>query len=294
MALPLEAQLPVGVTAQVTRRCSGHRLPKKGTTAIFCEKRGLSPFLQNNGGCPLYLYAPERGSHPAMVDPARPRSVAAGDDRRAGRADRRDDPHDPPRPGGAPERGLSAVRRCSSTASATGRSSRRRSGGSTKPAFTLAELSALYFSRTLVECLAATPFQRDVAQRVRQARRRADARHAAVPGSAAARHPGEGRTRPPDDRAARARVARLLEATLQHRRVDDRVLLALERARKGLPRRALSSARIRRAACISSRSCPSTARSARSRSSGFERCRRTKSASRRRSSRKTRSPIRWV
>jgi predicted DNA-binding transcriptional regulator YafY len=29
--------------------------------------------------------------------------------------------------------------------------------------FTIAELSALYFSRTLVECLAATPFQRDVA-----------------------------------------------------------------------------------------------------------------------------------
>jgi predicted DNA-binding transcriptional regulator YafY len=28
--------------------------------------------------------------------------------------------------------------------------------------FTLAEMSALYFSRTLVECLAATPFQRDV------------------------------------------------------------------------------------------------------------------------------------
>src|ERR671918_1145207 len=28
--------------------------------------------------------------------------------------------------------------------------------------FTLAELSALYFSRTLVECLAATPFQKDV------------------------------------------------------------------------------------------------------------------------------------
>src|SRR4029077_9411767 len=30
-------------------------------------------------------------------------------------------------------------------------------------AFTLAELSALYFSRTLLECLAATPFQQDVA-----------------------------------------------------------------------------------------------------------------------------------
>src|SRR5918998_5602398 len=28
--------------------------------------------------------------------------------------------------------------------------------------FTLAELSALYFSRTLVECLTGTPFQRDV------------------------------------------------------------------------------------------------------------------------------------
>src|ERR671918_2172406 len=28
--------------------------------------------------------------------------------------------------------------------------------------FTFAELSALYFSRTLVECLAATPFQKDV------------------------------------------------------------------------------------------------------------------------------------
>src|SRR6185295_15002856 len=28
--------------------------------------------------------------------------------------------------------------------------------------FTFAELSALYFSRTLVECLAATPFQQDV------------------------------------------------------------------------------------------------------------------------------------
>ncbi|MBA3298371.1 MAG: HTH domain-containing protein, partial [Acidobacteria bacterium] len=29
-------------------------------------------------------------------------------------------------------------------------------------AFTLAELSALYFSRTLVECLSGTPFERDV------------------------------------------------------------------------------------------------------------------------------------
>jgi predicted DNA-binding transcriptional regulator YafY len=29
-------------------------------------------------------------------------------------------------------------------------------------AFTLAELTAIYFSRSLVECLAATPFQRDV------------------------------------------------------------------------------------------------------------------------------------
>lgn len=91
--------------------------------------------------------------------------------------------------------------------------------------FTLAELSALYFSRTLVECLAATPFQRDVRSAfdklaaaltpgmrqfldrlplVMQAR--------AAPGAAAA-----------SDAAHHSkRVGQLLDATLHHRRVTMR------------------------------------------------------------------------
>lgn len=85
--------------------------------------------------------------------------------------------------------------------------------------FTLAELSALYFSRTLVECLAATPFQQDVAS--------------AFDKLAAALTPGmrrfldrlplvfhtkgvPGRAEAPP--AAKAVVARLLDATLNHRR----------------------------------------------------------------------------
>ena len=86
-------------------------------------------------------------------------------------------------------------------------------------AFTLAELSALYFSRTLVECLAATPFQRDV--------------RAAFDKLAGALTPGmrqfldrlplvmqakaEPGTRPA---AARGKeMSQLLDATLNHRRV---------------------------------------------------------------------------
>ena len=88
--------------------------------------------------------------------------------------------------------------------------------------FTLAELSALYFSRTLVECLSGTPFERDVRSAfdklsgaltpgmkqfldrmplVMQAK--------AEPGAQAA----EPRT---------AEVAKLVEATMQHRRVTMR------------------------------------------------------------------------
>lgn len=89
--------------------------------------------------------------------------------------------------------------------------------------FTLAELSALYFSRTLVECLAATPFKQDVA--------------AAFDKLAAALTPGMrqffdrlplvfqakgGREHTGAERAeakwARERVARLVDATLNHRR----------------------------------------------------------------------------
>src|SRR5436190_18783165 len=85
--------------------------------------------------------------------------------------------------------------------------------------FTLAELSALYFSRTLVEVLAATPFQQDVA--------------AAFDKLAAALTPqmrqfldrlplvfqAKGTTAVQGDRrASRELIARLLDATLNHRR----------------------------------------------------------------------------
>ena len=85
--------------------------------------------------------------------------------------------------------------------------------------FTLAELSALYFSRTLVECLASTPFQRDVSS--------------AFDKLSAALTPGMRQfldrlplviqakgmaPRAHDDRTERDHVARLLDATLHHRR----------------------------------------------------------------------------
>jgi proteasome accessory factor B len=84
--------------------------------------------------------------------------------------------------------------------------------------FTLAELAALYFSRTLVECLAATPFQKDVRSAFNKL---ADAltpgmrqfldrlplviQAKADPGA----HPGTARSR---------EISQLLDATLQHRR----------------------------------------------------------------------------
>lgn len=97
--------------------------------------------------------------------------------------------------------------------------------------FTLAELSALYFSRTLVECLAATPFQKDV--------RSAFDKLASVltPGMRqlldrlplvmqAKADPGSHSAAGPDDGAARAprsaHVAQLLDATLHHRRIGVR------------------------------------------------------------------------
>jgi predicted DNA-binding transcriptional regulator YafY len=85
--------------------------------------------------------------------------------------------------------------------------------------FTLAELSALYFSRTLVECLAATPFQRDVTSAfdklfealtpsMRQFLDRLPLvmQAKAEPGAQAAGTRGR-------------EIAQLLDATLQHRRV---------------------------------------------------------------------------
>ena len=88
--------------------------------------------------------------------------------------------------------------------------------------FTLAELSALYFSRTLVECLAATPFQGDVRSAFDKLA------GALTPGMRQFldRLPLVMQAKPePGARATGAQskqVGQLLEATLQHRRVAIR------------------------------------------------------------------------
>jgi predicted DNA-binding transcriptional regulator YafY len=98
--------------------------------------------------------------------------------------------------------------------------------------FTIAEMSALYFSRTLVECLAATPFQQDVRSAfdklastltpgMRQFLDRLPLviQAKAEPGS----HVASGPSGTVREAAARsARVAQLLDATLHHRRVTMR------------------------------------------------------------------------
>ena len=89
-------------------------------------------------------------------------------------------------------------------------------------AFTLAELSALYFSRTLVECLSGTPFERDV----RSAFEKLST--ALTPGMREFldRMPLAIQAKPdPGTQSAEPRtkeVAQLLEATLQQRRVTMR------------------------------------------------------------------------
>jgi predicted DNA-binding transcriptional regulator YafY len=97
--------------------------------------------------------------------------------------------------------------------------------------FNLAELSALYFTRTLAECLAAAPFQQDVRNAfdklagaltpgMRQFLDRLPLVIQAKPDPgvrAAARAPDGRRASKPDPR-----VAQLLDATLHHRRVEMR------------------------------------------------------------------------
>jgi len=89
--------------------------------------------------------------------------------------------------------------------------------------FTLAELSALYFSRTLVEVLAATPFQRDVASAfdkltavLTPGMRQFLDRLPLVIQAKGAAPAGEADQHKLD----REHIAKLLEATLQHRRVS--------------------------------------------------------------------------
>ena len=67
---------------------------------------------------------------------------------------------------------------------------------------TVSELCALYFSRTLLESLSGTPFRDDVESAFEKLSVGADAAHAAVPRSAAARHRDQGR---PDAPAATTR-----------------------------------------------------------------------------------------
>jgi predicted DNA-binding transcriptional regulator YafY len=92
--------------------------------------------------------------------------------------------------------------------------------------FTLAELSALYFSRALVECLAATPFQQDVASAF-------DKLGAALtPGMRQfldrlplvfqAKGTSSKSATAADRKAEREHIARLLDATLHHRRATMR------------------------------------------------------------------------
>jgi predicted DNA-binding transcriptional regulator YafY len=102
--------------------------------------------------------------------------------------------------------------------------------------FTLAELSALYFSRTLVECLASTPFQRDVrsafdklsAALTPGMRQFLDRLPLAIqakaePGSRAAVPSPDGASPDAKQAAARsARIAQLLDGILHHRRTAMR------------------------------------------------------------------------
>ena len=121
--------------------------------------------------------------------------------------------------------------------------------------FTLAELTALYFSRSLVECLAATPFQRDVRSAFDKLAGGAHAGHASVPRSPAARHAGQGRARQPvadgrsrdaRDRVEAGRAPKRARgaAPRGHASPPPRVHalpLVFEQSRKGIPDRAVSS-----------------------------------------------------
>jgi predicted DNA-binding transcriptional regulator YafY len=90
-------------------------------------------------------------------------------------------------------------------------------------AFTLPELSALYFSRTLVECLAGTPFQPDLSTAFAKleaalgprTRQFLDRMPAVIQ---AKREPG----RVQDDAVQRRTIGRLLDAILQLRRIEMR------------------------------------------------------------------------
>src|SRR5579872_1706403 len=85
--------------------------------------------------------------------------------------------------------------------------------------FTLAELSALYFSRTLVECLAAMPFRQDVASAFDKLATALTPRmRQFLDQLPLVFHAKGGATGVDTAPAAKAAVARLVDATLNHRR----------------------------------------------------------------------------
>jgi predicted DNA-binding transcriptional regulator YafY len=99
--------------------------------------------------------------------------------------------------------------------------------------FTLAELSALYFSRTLLECLTSTPFHADVRSAfdklaaaltpgMRQFLDRLPLaiQSKAEPGARMAPSVGKQSLDPKQDAARGTRIAQLLDAVLHHRRVE--------------------------------------------------------------------------
>ena len=104
----------------------------------------------------------QRGSHPAMVDPPGPRVVAARDDRRSRRPHRRLDPHHPPRSRGAPGGRLSALRRSPRRQEILDARAARLPPSRRHRLHARGDDARSTSRASLVECLAATPFQRDV------------------------------------------------------------------------------------------------------------------------------------
>ncbi len=96
---------------------------------------------------------------------------------------------------------------------------------------TLSELCALYFSRTLLESLAGTPFRDELETRLRQVERDADAAHAAVSGSAAARDCVETRSDAPTLPAMRRASSRSSRARSKPRCIIDRRRSPITRSR---------------------------------------------------------------
>ena len=209
---------------QVIRPTLHHEVTKKHEGHGDQERISWSSCLRETPALVESSGAPKRRSHPPVDDPARDRARADGGrhDRRSRHAVRRDDADDPPRPAGARGSGLSDLRRPrrGRWTDAVGDQRPGVQGSRRRP-------DARRAVRALFQPHAARVARRhavrdDVETRVREARLGADAAHAAVPRSAAARDlhqsaaataAGGGRSRQAGNRLS----ARALEATLHQR-----------------------------------------------------------------------------